>query len=82
VERRLRDEAAIGHAPKQLNGAHLAFGQTVTVKVRDIDRYKRTVADVILPESPNVNQELVRARLAWWYQQFGRILPHRFRVNR
>ena len=28
----------------------LAFGQTVTVKVRDIGRYKRTVAEIILPD--------------------------------
>src|ERR1035437_4267438 len=46
-------------------------GQTVTVKVRDIGRYKRTVADVIRPDRPNLNQELVRAGLAWLYQQYG-----------
>src|ERR1035438_745350 len=49
----------------------LAFGQTVTVKVRDIDQCKRTAAEIILPAGRNLNQELVRARLAWWYQQYG-----------
>jgi endonuclease YncB( thermonuclease family) len=51
---------------------HLAFGQVVAVKVRDIDRYKRTVAEIILPDGRNLNQENVRAGLAWWYQQYAR----------
>jgi endonuclease YncB( thermonuclease family) len=37
------------------------FGHTVTVRVRDIDRYMRTVAEIILPDGRNLNQELVRA---------------------
>jgi endonuclease YncB( thermonuclease family) len=41
------------------------------VKVRGIDRYKRTAADTILPDGRNLNQELVRAGLAWWYRQYG-----------
>jgi endonuclease YncB( thermonuclease family) len=41
------------------------------VKVRDIDRYKRIAAETILPDWRNLNQELVRAGLAWWYQQYG-----------
>ena len=45
---------------------------TVTVKVRNIDRYKRTVAEIVLPDGRNQNQELVRAGMAWWYQQFTR----------
>jgi micrococcal nuclease len=42
------------------------------VKVRDIDRCKRTAAEIILPDGRNLNQELVRAGLAWWYQQYAR----------
>jgi hypothetical protein len=60
-----------GTRAKQFTG-DLAFGQMVTVKVRDIDRYKRTVAEIILPDGRNLNQELVRAGLAWWYQQYAR----------
>ena len=56
---------------KQFTG-DLAFGQVVTVKVRDIDCYKRTVAEIILPDGRNLNRELVRAGLAWWYQQYAR----------
>src|SRR5215472_18830537 len=58
--------------------ADLAFGKTVTVRVRDIDRYKRTVAEIILPDGRNLNQELVRAGMAWWYRQFAKrdtVLP-------
>src|ERR1039457_5159461 len=62
---------AFGTRAKQFTG-DLAFGQTVTVKVRDIDRYKRTVAEIILPDGRNLNRELVRAGLAWWYQQCAR----------
>jgi endonuclease YncB( thermonuclease family) len=50
----------------------LAFGKVVTVRVRDVDRYKRTVAEIILPDGRNLNRELVRAGLAWWYQRYAR----------
>ena len=60
-----------GTRAKQFTG-DLAFGQMVTVKIRDIDRYKRTVAEVILPDGRNLNQKIVRAGLAWWYQQYAR----------
>ena len=54
---------AFGTRAKQFTG-ELAFGQTVTVKVRDIDRYKRTVAGIILPDGRNLNREIVRAGFA------------------
>jgi endonuclease YncB( thermonuclease family) len=60
-----------GTRAKQLTG-DLAFGQTVTVRVRDTARYGRIVAEVIRPDGRNLNHELVRAGLAWWYQQFAR----------
>jgi endonuclease YncB( thermonuclease family) len=53
-------------------GTRDVVGQIVTVCVRDIDRYKRTVAEIILPDDRNLNQELVRAGLAWWYQHYAR----------
>jgi hypothetical protein len=58
-DRLSRVQAAVRHA-RQTTNEHLAFDKTVTVKVRDIDRYKRTVAEVILPDGRNLNQELVR----------------------
>jgi endonuclease YncB( thermonuclease family) len=44
----------------------------VTVRVKDIDRYKRTVGEVVLPDGRILNRELVRAGLAWWYRQYAR----------
>lgn len=42
------------------------------MKIRDIDRHKRTVAEIILPDGRNPNQEIIRAGLAWWYRQYAR----------
>jgi micrococcal nuclease len=47
----------------------LAFGKEVTVKVKDKDRYGRTVADVILPDGKSLNHELVKAGYAWGYRK-------------
>src|ERR1035437_10116413 len=60
-----------GTRAKQFTGDP-AFGQVVTVKVRDIDRYKRTVAEIILSDGRNLNHEIVRAGFAWWYRQYAR----------
>src|SRR4051812_23345472 len=49
----------------------LAFGETVTVKVRDTDRYGRTVAEVVLPDGRSLNREMVRAGYAWWYRSYA-----------
>src|SRR5439155_1521247 len=40
---------AFGTRAKQFT-ADLAFDETVTVRVRDVDRYGRQVADIILPD--------------------------------
>ena len=42
-----------------------AYGQYVTVLVRDRDDYGRLVGDVVLPDGRMLNGELVRAGLAW-----------------
>lgn len=47
------------------------FGETVTVEVRDTDRYGRIVGQVTLPTGQVLNHELVRNGLAWWYQQYA-----------
>ena len=51
--------------------SELVFGQVVKVVPRDIDRYGRTVADVILADGRILNHELVRAGLAWWYRKYA-----------
>jgi micrococcal nuclease len=62
---------AFGDRAKQFT-SELAFGQTVSVRVRDHDRYRRTVGDVILPDGRSLNEELVRAGFAWWYRRYSR----------
>jgi len=60
-----------GTRARQFTG-DLAFGKDVTVEVRDVDRYGRTVGEIILPDGRNLNRELVKAGLAWWYRQYAR----------
>ena len=61
---------AFGNRAKQFAPA-LVFGKTVTVSVLDVDRYGRTVGEVILPDGRVLNHELVRAGLAWWYRKYA-----------
>lgn len=49
----------------------LVFGQTVTVHPHEIDRYGRTVADVILPNGRSLNREMVGQGMAWWYRAYA-----------
>jgi len=62
---------AFGTRARQFTG-ELAFGNVVTVRVRDTDRYGRAVGEVLLPDGRNLNHELVQAGLAWWYRQYAR----------
>jgi micrococcal nuclease len=61
---------AFGTRAKQFTSA-LAFGQIVEVIVRDVDRYKRTVADVVLPDGRSLNLEIVQAGFGWWYRKYS-----------
>jgi len=61
---------AFGQRAKQFT-ASLASGKTVAVRIKDRDRYGRTVGEVTLPDGRNVNQELVRAGYAWWYRRYS-----------
>ena len=49
------------------------FGKIVTIHEHGKDRYGRTLGDVILPGGTSLNQELVRAGLAWHYVRYA---PH------
>jgi endonuclease YncB( thermonuclease family) len=51
--------------------SEMAFGQQVTVRELDKDRYGRTVAEVILPDGRSLNREMVRGGMAWWYRQYA-----------
>lgn len=39
--------------------------------MRDIDRYGRTVG-ILFVSGENLNAEMVRSGLAWWYQRYAR----------
>ena len=61
---------AFGTRAHQFTSA-LAFGTEVTVVVRDTDRYGRLVGEVLLPDGRSLNQELVKAGMAWWYKHYA-----------
>ena len=61
---------AFGTKAKQFT-SQLVFGKTVTVRVNDRDKYGRTIGEVILLDGRNLNQELVRTGLAWWYRKYA-----------
>ena len=61
---------AFGTQARKLTG-DLVFQQTVTVVIRDTDRYGRLVGEVLLPDGRSLNQELVKAGMAWWYRQYA-----------
>ncbi|MFB9864698.1 thermonuclease family protein [Rufibacter immobilis] len=50
----------------------LVFGQYVSMVVHDTDRYGRTVAEIILPDGRNLNQELVKNGYAWHYTAYSK----------
>jgi micrococcal nuclease len=58
-----RGQAFSNRAKQFVSG--LCFGKQVTVKPRGLDRYQRTVADVVLPDDRNLNHEISRAGFAW-----------------
>ena len=49
----------------------LVFGKEVTLQTHGHDRYKRTLADVLLPDGTNVNHELVKNGWCWWYRKYA-----------
>ena len=61
-----------GNNAKQYASA-LCFGKTVTVKSSGKrDRYKRVVGTIITEEGANVNEELIKAGMAWHYKQYSK----------
>ena len=52
--------------------SNLCFSKIVTVDVKDIDRYGRTVGVVWTLDSTNVNLELLKEGLAWHYKYFDK----------
>ena len=46
----------------------LVFRKQVTLQTHGLDEYGSTIGDVILPDGMNLNQELVKQGLCWWYR--------------
>ncbi len=63
---------AFGSRAKEFT-SDLVFGQVVTVRPRNKDRYGRTVAEIVLADGRDVNHEVVRAGFAWWFRKYA---PH------
>ena len=59
---------AYGTKAKQAT-SELIFGKEVTLQTHGKDKYGRTIADVLLPDGTNVNQQLVKEGWCWWYQK-------------
>ena len=61
---------AYGKRAKQVTST-LVFGKEVTLQTFGKDKYKRTIADVLLPDGTNVNHELVKEGWCWWYRKYA-----------
>lgn len=49
----------------------LAFGKVVCIEGVDHDQYGRIIGVVTLPGKLNLNQEMVKQGMAWWYRQYA-----------
>ncbi len=61
---------AYGKRAKQA-ASQLVFGKQVTLQTHGLDKYGRTIADVLLPDGTNVNQTLVKDGWCWWYRKYA-----------
>ena len=49
----------------------LVAGKTLSIEVKNKDRYGRTVA-IIYVDGKNINEEMVKTGNAWWYQEYAK----------
>ena len=63
---------AFGQKAKQFT-SDMVFGKTVIIKIESKDRYGRTIGEVLLENGDNLNQELLRAGLAWHYRKYSQV---------
>ena len=61
---------AFGHKAKEATST-LVFGKEVTLQTHGKDKYRRTIADVLLLDGSNVNHELVKDGWCWWYRKYA-----------
>jgi len=51
--------------------SELVFGKDVTLQTHGLDKYHRTIADVLLSDGTNVNHMLVKDGWCWWYRKYA-----------
>jgi len=51
--------------------SELVFGKDVTLQTHGYDKYKRTLADVLLPDGMSLNQEFVKQGWCWWFRKYA-----------
>jgi endonuclease YncB( thermonuclease family) len=51
--------------------SELVFGKEVTLQTHGLDKYGRTIAEVVLPDGTNVNHTLVRDGWCWGYRKYA-----------
>jgi micrococcal nuclease len=61
---------AYGHKAKEAASA-LVFGKKVTLQTYGLDKYGRTLADVLLPDGTNINHTLIKDGWCWWYRKYA-----------
>lgn len=52
--------------------SNLIYRKYVRAEKRDMDRYGRFVCDVYIPDSTNVNEELVKNGYAWHFKKYSK----------
>jgi micrococcal nuclease len=75
-----------GHTAKLL-ASDMTLHRQVTIRVTGHDQYGRVLADVLFADGRILNQELVKAGMAWWFQKYSNdnqlaALEHEARVKR
>jgi|SRR6185295_3215348 len=43
----------------------------ITFQTQGLDKYGRTLADVLLPDGTNINHEMVKDGWCWWYRKYA-----------
>jgi micrococcal nuclease len=61
---------AFGHKAKEAASA-LVFGKEVTLQTHGLDKYGRTLTDVLLHDGMNLNHTLVKDGWCWWYRKYA-----------
>jgi endonuclease YncB( thermonuclease family) len=51
--------------------SELVFGKDVTLQTHGLDKYHRTIADVLLSDGTNVNHMSVKDEWCWWYRKYA-----------